>query len=118
MNIQAIKAANQRYMYHHRATVERAVETTKPTGGIKESWAPVEGLESMPCKLSQGKRDNAEEQGPAAKTIKEAYTLFCDPEADVRANDRITIDGKTYLSGEPFRYPTHQEITLVRRDFA
>lgn len=118
MNIQAIKAANQRYMYLQRAKVEHAAETTKPTGGIREFWVPAEGLEALPCKLSQGKRDNAESVSPAAKSIKESYTLFCDPEADVRANDRITIDGKTYLSGEPFRYPTHQEITLVRRDFA
>ncbi len=74
---------------------------------------------NIPCALSKDKLNNANQKVDVAD-VNYTIKLFCAPEIEIKAGDRINVeqDGMNYHlkhTGEPFKYPTHQEI-IVERD--
>lgn len=106
-------------MYEDRATISRHMEIEKPSGETVEALAPI--YTDQPCRISQkslGSNDQTEAQNQIQYEIK----LFISPELDIRQGDAIEVARgsviRTYTAGEPFLYPTHQEISLQRKEYA
>lgn len=111
-----IKAINHQLMYGHTMTIWRLTKAKQPDKSTKVDWAVVQ--EGIPCKLSKKDPDKAGDIKEDVNPIIEAYMVFCDPEVEVRAGDLLEIGGVKYRAGDPFCYPTHQEINVARSDLA
>lgn len=106
-------------MYDALATISRHVEVEKPSGETTLELQPV--FSDQRCHLSQSglaKNNQTEAQNEIQYEIK----LFIAPELDIRQGDVIDVTRagvtRTYTAGEPFSYPTHQEISLQRKVYA
>ncbi|WP_273483619.1 ABC transporter ATP-binding protein [Desulforamulus ruminis] len=108
-------------LYEDRVTVSRYVKGKKPSGETALTLQPVHEHENIPCRLSQ-KALAVNGQTEAQNNIRYETKLFLAPEIEIRQGDvlAMTRAGKpwTYTAGEPFLYPTHQEILLQREDKA
>lgn len=75
----------------------------------------------VPCRISQ-KTLATNNQGQAQNTISYETRLFINPDIELKQGDRfiVTRDYKArkYTTGEPFLYPTHQEISIERNEWA
>jgi len=76
-------------------------------------------LEDQPCALSQTKLTTTS-QTEAANEILYDAKLFISPDVTIAAGSwiRVQQDSMDYefeQVGEPFRYPTHQEVMLKRK---
>ena len=111
-----IKAVNNQLMYGHTMTIWRQTSVKQPDKSTKVMWAVMQ--EGVPCKLSKKDLDKGGDIKEDANPIIEAFVVFCDPEITVRAGDLLEIDGVKYRAGNPYPYPTHQEITAARSDLA
>ena len=75
--------------------------------------------DGQPCALSfSGTPDGA--QGEDAGEIAYQGTIFCAPDLNIPAGCRITVTqyGATYAlrySGEGIVYPTHQQLSVIRK---
>lgn len=103
------------FMYDKTATVMRYVEYTKPSGADGQRWEDVHV--SVPCRLSSVKLDNTSQAD--ANLVQYDTKLFLSSGSLILAGDRLSVDGVMYESAkEPFVYVTHQEVLLVRKDWA
>lgn len=103
-------------LYEDRATISRHMEYEDPiTMETKYGLAPV--YENQPCRISQrALATNA--QTETVNQIAYETKLFIAPELEIKQGDvvEVTRGGITrkYTAGEPFIYPTHQEISIQR----
>ena len=108
-------------LYEDLATIKRFVEEETTWGETKISKELVPIYENQPCRISQ-KSLGANKQSEVQNTILYQTKLFIAPEVEIRQGDivLITRQGITreYIAGEPFPYPTHQEVILLRVDQA
>ena len=111
-----IEAINHQLMYGHTMTIWRLDKVRQPDKSTKVDWAAVQ--EGIPCKLFKKDMDKGGDIKEDVNPIIEAYVVFCDPEVEVMAGDLLEIGGVKYRAGDPFCYPTHQEINVVRSDLA
>lgn len=111
-----IKAINHQLMYGHTMTIWRPTKVKQTDKSTKVDWAVVQ--EGIPCKLSKKDPDKGGDIKEDVNPIIEAYVVFCDPEVEVLAGDLLEISGVKYRAGDPFCYPTHQEISAARSDLA
>ena len=111
-----IKAVNNQLMYGHTMTIWRQTSVKQPDKSTKVMWAVMQ--EGVPCKLSKKDLDKGGDIKEDVNPIIEAYVIFCDPEVEVIAGDLLEIDGVKYRAGNPFQYPTHQEINAARSDLS
>lgn len=79
-------------------------------------------LENQPCALSQTSLATTQ-QTESTNDISYDAKLFLSPEVSILAGSRFRVNqngmnSEFEQSGEPFRYPTHQEIKLKRIDRA
>lgn len=106
-------------LYTDRATISRMVETTTPWGETITELQEV--CRDQPCRLSQ-RALGTNNQTEAANEIAYETKLFIAPDVEVRQGDEIAVSRagvvREYTAGEPFLYPTHQEISLQRRERA
>jgi len=106
-------------MYEDSATIKRYVEVEKPWGETKLEEVIVS--EGQPCRVSQ-KALGPNGQTEAQNNISYETKLFIAPEVDIKQGDVIEVARgdvtRSYTAGEPFPYPTHQEISLQRKDYA
>ncbi|CAG9620880.1 hypothetical protein BACCIP111883_01651 [Sutcliffiella rhizosphaerae] len=127
MNIQAIfaKATTAvEFMYDKKATIRRQMAVVKENGADGMEWVPIH--EGVPCRLSNPGLNNTNQS--EANVIKYDVKLFLSSEFEVKAGDEITIHilkGDQIVSSvdyesskEPFVYVSHQEVLLVRKEFA
>ncbi|MFC3802708.1 ABC transporter ATP-binding protein [Cohnella sp. GCM10012308] len=128
INYARYRAALER-QYTDRATVERQHEVVKPNKATVTE--PIVAYADQPCRISQTglPRDG---QTEAQNDVDYLAKLFIAPDLEVLQGDTITVqrgqavagtwtplgDARTYRAGEPFIYPTHQEISLHRKDYA
>lgn len=78
--------------------------------------------EDKACALSKDRLVKAN-QNSDVSDIEYTLKLFCAPEIDIKSGDRIEVtqDGMQYIlkhTGEPFKYPTHQEFIVERKEKA
>src|SRR5690606_26311505 len=101
-------------LYEDRATISRHMEyedqTTKET---KRDLVPV--YENQPCRISQ-RALAANTQTETVNQIAYETKLFIAPELEIKQGDVIEVTRGTvtrkYTAGEPFVYPTHQEVSI------
>lgn len=107
-------------MYTDRATVYRHQQVKDPV--TKETrLIPQPVYTDQPCRISQ--RALAQNgQTEAQNNIAYETKLFIAPELGIRQGDSIEVtrNGVTrqYTAGEPFLYSTHQEVSLMRKEWA
>ncbi|BBH19824.1 phage protein [Paenibacillus baekrokdamisoli] len=123
------RAALER-IYEDRVTISRHVPFVKPN---KQTVLQLQAIYmDQPCRLSQtGLGKNS--QSPAQNAIQYESKLFLAPELELKQGDeievtrgRVTVEGwillpgqpRTFTAGEPFLYPTHQEVSLQRKEKA
>lgn len=104
-------------MYEDLATISRYVEVEKASGETKLSDEPVPIYVDQSCRISQ-KALATNNQSEAQNDIMYETKLFISPDLDIRQGDVITLIRRgitrSYSAGEPFLYPTHQEISIQR----
>ena len=76
--------------------------------------------EDVPCRLRRSQNRSADSDG-IKSSIAYDLKVICAPEIEIPSGSQIKVeqDGMKYefeYSGEPFIYPTHQEITITRGD--
>ncbi|MCM3747452.1 ABC transporter ATP-binding protein [Paenibacillus pasadenensis] len=110
-------------MYNDLATISRMVTTTKPNGAKQQGLVQI--YADQPCFLSAGAAA-ANTQTDNQNDIRASMKLFIAPEVEIRQGDEIVISRFgaphriwRYNAGEPLPpYPTHQEVELLREDYA
>nr|WP_150959356.1 ABC transporter ATP-binding protein [Aneurinibacillus sp. XH2] len=129
INYKKHRKAVERF-YTDRCTVYRYKKRKKPGSG-KTIQELVTFIENQPCRISQ-KALGTNGQTDAQNNIAYETKLFIAPEVEIKQGDmlevtrgRITKNGwdpveetRKYHSGEPFPYPTHQEISIQRKEWA
>ncbi|MNW55131.1 hypothetical protein D3C74_327770 [compost metagenome] len=75
----------------------------------------------QPCRISQ-KALGTNGQTESTNNITYETKLFISPDIEVKQGDLIEVTRgsqlRSYTAGEPFPYPSHQEIILQRKDKA
>lgn len=105
--------------YFHSMSISRYSTTTDEWGKEVSEWNSVPALQLIPCALSQNNRNSTNTtQTESRNNILSNPKIFCNPNLDIRAGDRIEIlfQGRylgQYVSSMPYLYPTHQEIPLL-----
>lgn len=117
-------------LYTDRTTIYR-YEKVKDPISRETKLIPVPVYSDHPCRISQkalGSNGQTEAQNDIAYETK----LFVAPELEIKQGDmlevtrgRITTKGwepisatRKYAAGEPFLYPTHQEVSIQRKEWA
>lgn len=103
------------YMYRDKATVTRYTDVTD---GAVDDFEDTVIYTDIPCKLSQYGKDLALKPSDMAQEVEENLRLTCDPAYDIQPNDYVVVQhqGQEFRlnASKAFKYPTHQEISLVR----
>ena len=108
-------------MYKDRCTILRQMDTTDDIGA--DVFEMVAIYSDVPCKLGQtGQTSMNSVNTDSVFALKDKLRLSLPVDYDVMANDIVTINhqGQTFIMrcDSPFKYTTHQEITLIRDDEA
>ncbi|QOS98114.1 ABC transporter ATP-binding protein [Brevibacterium sp. JNUCC-42] len=106
-------------MYEDKATIKRSV---KAKAEWKETvFKPEKVYTDQPCRISQ-KALGTNGQTATVNQVVYETKLFISPDIVILQGDEIEVTGKgvtrTYTAGEPFPYPTHQEISIQRKEKA
>jgi len=107
-------------MYTDKVTVYRYVQVKDPV--TKETkLVPQLVYTTHPCRISQ-RALGQNNQTEAQNEIRYETKLFIAPELDIRQGDLFEVARGTvtrrYTAGEPFVYPTHQEVSIQRKEWA
>lgn len=107
-------------MYEDTCTISRYDKVKNPA--TKQTKSELQTIYSdQPCRISQ-KALASNDQTETQNTISYQTKLFISPELDIRQGDEVSVTragvSNQYQAGEPFRYPTHQEVILLRKDVA
>lgn len=82
-----------------------------------DEYEEVEVYNNIPCAISYS-GGSTEGESDTVQHIRYIATLFCRPELDIRAGDKVvaTAQGKvrSYLCGEGVLYASHWEVPLIR----
>ncbi|SDR81846.1 hypothetical protein SAMN05444162_0115 [Paenibacillaceae bacterium GAS479] len=110
-------------LYNDRATISRMGETTKSNGAKQQGLVQV--YVDQPCFLSSGAA-STNAQTDNQNDIRASMKLFVAPEIEIQQGDEVAVRRFgvpdrvwKYKAGEPLPpYPTHQEVELLREDYA
>lgn len=117
-------------LYTDRCIVYRYAPAKNPiTKETKQTLQPVHS--DQPCRLSQ-RALGQNNQTEAQNDIQYETKLFIAPELEIRQGDMLEVTRgrdtpagwepialtRKYEAGEPFIYPTHQEISIQRKEWA
>lgn len=105
--------------YFHTAKITGLKEVIKEWGETVLEDGLI--IDNVKCALSQDKRsfNTNTIQAQQETTISYSAKLFCNPNVSIRAGDKIEVTLENgvvrgFIAGEPFYYPSHQEIPLIR----
>ncbi|WP_138751806.1 ABC transporter ATP-binding protein [Paenibacillus sinopodophylli] len=119
INYQRHRAALER-LYEDKCTISRYSSAKDPVSKETVQTAVIVVID-QPCRISQ-KALGSNSQTEAQNDIRYETKLFISPDIEIKQGDEIAvIRGATthkYQAGEPFPYPTHQEISIQRKDRA
>ncbi|RAP29152.1 hypothetical protein C2W64_04099 [Brevibacillus laterosporus] len=118
MNYDKHRLAIER-MYEDKATIKRTIQKEEEWG---ETTTVVEEVYvDQPCRISQ-KALATNGQTVTVNQVVYETKLFISPDIVILQGDEIEVTGRgvtrTYIAGEPFPYPTHQEISIQRKEKA
>ena len=107
-------------LYEDVCTIYRHGKGTDPDTG-ETVLKPIPLYTDQHCHISQ-KTLGTNNQTDAQNNIQYETKLFIAPELEIKQGDMIeaTRGGVTrkYEAGEPFLYPSHQEISIQRKEWA
>ncbi|MGG4449648.1 DUF6093 family protein [Brevibacillus porteri] len=117
-------------LYEDKCTIYRYEKVTDPETE-ETTLKPVAVYADQPCRISQ-KALGTNNQTEAQNDIRYETKLFIAPELEIKQGDmieavkgRITAMGwkaigpaRKYEAGEPFLYPSHQEVSIQRKEWA
>lgn len=118
MITESVRKAQQKAMestYRHRMTIYRETDTEHIDHSITTGLEVT--AQNIPCLLSQNEIDKPG-SGDDVNPVVVKHKLFCAPDVDLIAGDRVEIDRSTYIAGDPVRYPAHTETLLAKRDLS
>lgn len=105
-------------MYKDTATVTRMM----PAGGVVDDYDPQVVYTDIPCKLSQYGKELEQHQEERAYVLTTDLRLCLSPEYTIAPDDWIVVDhqGQQFgmNAGQPFVYPSHQEVPLRKKSDA
>lgn len=108
-------------LYEDRCTITRVSEVKMPWGETKFERQRQVIAENVPCRISQ-KALGTNNQSETINVIAYETKLFIAPDIEIRQGDEIEVTRgsvtRKYTAGEPFVYPSHQEVNLQRRENA
>jgi len=104
--------------YEDRATIWRHED--KKVGSVtRKTW--VEKYSDQPCRISQ-KALGTNNQTETVNQISYETKLFISPDVEILQGDVLEVTRgslkRSYIAGEPFPYPTHQEVSIQRGEKA
>lgn len=104
-------------MYKDRCTILRQMDTTDDIGA--DVFEMVAVYSDVPCKLGQTSQTSMNGvETDSVFMLKDKLRLSLPVDYDVMANDIIKVDHQgqlfTMRADTPFKYTSHQEITLIR----
>lgn len=106
-----------KFMYKDLVTVRRSTKLKNEDGGYEYKLQNV--YENIPCKLSQYSTSTQSTPTDRALELSDDYRITLDPEYDLNPNDIAIVlhNGQKFSFDviQPFKYPTHQEITVRRK---
>lgn len=104
-------------LYDSTCTISRYVKGKKASSETRLGPAPEIVCADQPCRLSQ-KALASNGQTEVQNDIVYETKLFIAPDIPIIQGDTIMVTRygvtQSYTAGEPFIYPTHQEISLRR----
>lgn len=105
--------------YHDNADVHRRLETKDPVTKQTRQYEDVVEP-ALLCALSQNKSGGLT-MGDGVGSTSSSYTLFCAPDAELIAGDRLLIrtaagQQLSLWAGKPFVYPSHMEVPLSAKE--
>lgn len=107
-------------LYTDRTTIYR-YEKVKDPISHETKLVPVPVYSDQPCRISQ-KALGSNGQTEAQNDITYETKLFVAPELEIKQGDVLEVTRGTvtrkYTAGEPFLYPTHQEVSIQRKEWA
>lgn len=113
----SLKGLLNKIMYKDRLTVSRQFPLVDDEGA--DDYLIETVYKDIPCKLSQYGKDPGGVKNDREYAVSEDLRVCLDPKYTILPNDimEVTHQGQTFQlnAAEPFKYPTHQEIS-VRRD--
>ena len=126
LNSNTINYLKKQYekLYTDTANVYRYSKTTTTAGATRTGIGSTPTISNMKCRISQKDLNSPiQSQTQTENNISYEIKLFCSPDIEIKTGDRIEVTRngkviKTYESGEPFPYLTHQELLLYRLDRA
>ncbi|MGK5512048.1 DUF6093 family protein [Brevibacillus formosus] len=107
-------------LYEDKCTIYRYEKETDPD--TEETiQKPVAIYTDQPCRISQ-KALGTNNQSEAQNDIKYETKMFIAPELEIKQGDMVEATrggvARKYEAGEPFPYPTHQEVSIQRKEWA
>lgn len=119
MNVESHRRAIER-LYTDRCTIYRHQQVKDPV--TKETRLELQPVyENQPCRISQ-RTLGTNNQSEAENIIAYETKLFIAPELEIRQGDVVEVTrgdvSREYTAGETFLYPTHQEVSLQRKEWA
>jgi len=107
-------------LYEDTANIYRYEKIKNPDTGITEEKTVLKYAD-QPCRISQ-KALATNGQTDAQNDIQYETKLFIAPELDIMQGDLLEVTRgavtRRYSAGEPFLYPTHQEVSIQRKEWA
>lgn len=106
--------------YKDRCTIYEYKPVWDPERG-EDVERPVPVVVDQPCRISQ-RTLGTNNQTEAQNNIQYETKIFIAPEIEFKQGSMLTVTRKgverKYHAGEPFIYPTHQEVSIQRREWA
>ena len=120
MQYDKLKGLLGQFMYLDKLTVIRQTGCTDDDGA--DDYELKEIYKDIPCKLSQYGKEIESHQEDRAYVIKTDLRVCISPEYVILSNDvmKVTHQGQIFTmnAAQAFVYPTHQEISVRRKDEA
>ena len=123
MQLSSVRAQGKKAiesLYEHNCTISRNEKHKDPITK-QTKYVLVEKHTNIPCKVSK-KGLSSNNQTDTVNSISHEIKLFISPDVEILQGDEITVNQlgfiSQYTSGDPFRYSTHQEIVLSKKDNA
>ncbi len=110
-----LKNLNEKHMYRHKVSLYREAAEKQEDLSVSKKLTII--ATDIPCLISPKKPDAPTASGHI-NGISEEFKLFANPENDILAGDVVEWEGRQYIAGEPFQYPYHLEVIIVRKDLA
>ncbi|MEJ8548164.1 ABC transporter ATP-binding protein [Brevibacillus borstelensis] len=105
-------------LYIDKCTIYRYQKVSE---GGETILKPAPIYTDQPCLISQ-KTLGANNQTDAQNNIQYETKLFIAPELEIKQGDMIEATRgavtRKYEAGEPFPYPSHQEVSIQRKEWA